>query len=197
MFTAFAHEPLPRSPSYNEEDIKDKPQWVRARRRLSTEKKALLKRGWRCALASLAVVDQGVADLVGQLANLGELDNTAIFFTSDNGLLFGEHRLVQQKSYPYDEVLRVPLLALVPPAYLGGATPAEQVDAPVTNLDLSATILDLARATPCTAAGCHGIDGRSLLPLIAGDARRGRRSAALWSRSGIPRAPGTRRRRTG
>ena len=169
VFSAFAHEPLPRSKSFDEEAIRDKPNWVKARRRLSAEKKTLLKRGWRCALASLSVVDQGVADLVGQLASLGELDNTAIFFTSDNGLLFGEHRLVQQKSYPYEEVVRVPLLALVPPGYLGGATPPAEIDEPVTNLDLSATVLDLADAAPCTAAGCRGIDGRSLLPLMAGD----------------------------
>ena len=45
--------------------------------------------------------------------------------------------------------------------------PAE-VDAPVNNLDLTATILDLAGAPPCTAAGdCRALDGRSLRPLLS------------------------------
>ncbi len=168
-YERFARARLPRPPSFDERRITDKPAWVRSRRRLSSEKRALLRRGWRCALASLTDVDRGVAGLVEQLRALGELDNTAIFFTSDNGLAFGEHRLVQQKAYPYDEILRVPLLALVPDAYLpAGSRPAE-VSQPVTNLDLSATILELARTPPCTSAGCRGIDGRSLISLLGGE----------------------------
>ena len=123
-YAPFATEPLPRPPSFNEKRISDKPHWVRARRRLSPERLDLLRRGWRCALASLTTVDAGVAALIAKLAEVGELDDTVLFFTSDNGLAFGEHRLVQAKSYPYEEVLRVPLLARVPPDYLGGATPA-------------------------------------------------------------------------
>ena len=53
-------------------------------------------------------------------AATGELDNTAIFFTSDNGYFFGEHRIFLNKVYPYEEALRVPLLARVPPDLLGG-----------------------------------------------------------------------------
>jgi arylsulfatase A-like enzyme len=168
-YDRFAATPLPQPPSFNERRISDKPRWVRAHRRIQPDRRLLLVRGWRCALASLTAVDDGVAALFAELARTGELDNTAIFFTSDNGLLFGEHRLVQDKSYPYEEALRVPLLARVPPAYLGlpadGRAP-RRIDAPVTNLDLTATILDLADTAPCTPDGCRGLDGRSLVPLL-------------------------------
>ena len=169
-YTPFAAASLPRSPNFNEKRISDKPRWVKGHNRLSLEKLELLRRGWRCALASLTTVDAGVAGLIGKLTELGELDDTAIFFTSDNGLAFGEHRLVQAKSYPYEEMLRVPMLARVPPAYLGGVTAPTDIDAPVTQLDLTATILELTGTVPCLPySGCHSIDGRSMLPLLRGD----------------------------
>ena len=85
------------------------------------------------------------------LAATGELDNTAIFFTSDNGYLYGEHRVVLEKIYPYEEAWRVPMLARVPTAYTGGGVSPRYVSQNVTNLDLTATILDLADAEPCNA----------------------------------------------
>jgi arylsulfatase A-like enzyme len=185
-YAAFADEPLPRGPAFNERRISDKPRWVRQRRRLSPERQDLLRHGWRCALASLTTVDRGVAELIADLAAGGELERTAIFFTSDNGLLFGEHRLVQAKSYPYEEVMRVPLLARVPPAYTGGVAQPPRVAAPVTNLDLTATILELAQATPCASGECRTIDGRSVLPLLSGNGRAWPKHRALLAELGQP-----------
>ena len=62
----------------------------------------LLKLG-RCAIATLSTVDRGVGE-IDRLAAQGDLDETAIFFTSDNGYLFGEHRIYLNKVYPYEEV---------------------------------------------------------------------------------------------
>ena len=65
------------------------------------------------------------------------------------------------------------------PARTEGAArrPPATVSAPVNNLDLTATILDLAGAAPCTAAGdCRTLDGRSLLP--AAERQRARLVAA-------------------
>ena len=93
-----------------------------------------LKLGYRCALATLSTVDRGVGELVDQLERQGELDDTAIFFTSDNGYFFGEHRIFLNKVFPYEEALRVPLLARIPPRLLGpkarrDGPPAEVVGA--------------------------------------------------------------------
>ena len=108
--------PLPKPPSFDEANVSDKPNWIRTRPRLGHRKREGLKLGWRCANASLATVDDGVAQIVRQLRKQGDLDDTAIFVTSDNGYLFGEHRVFLNKVYPYEEALRVPLLARMPPS---------------------------------------------------------------------------------
>jgi arylsulfatase A-like enzyme len=169
----FADVPLPKPPSFDEEAIGDKPNWVRTRPALGHTRRANLKMGYRCALATLPSVDRGVGQLVSELKREGQLDNTAIFFMSDNGYFFGEHRIFLNKVYPYEEGLKVPLIARVPPAVLGrhaernGLPP--DVSAQVNQLDVTATILDLANAQPCTPSGdCRELDGRSLRPVLAG-----------------------------
>jgi arylsulfatase A-like enzyme len=169
----FKNVPLPKPPSFDEQAIGDKPNWVRTRPALGHTRRTNLKLGYRCALATLPSVDRGVGQLVAELKREGQLDNTAIFVTSDNGYFFGEHRIFLNKVYPYEEGLRVPLIARVPPALLGPAATRHgipvDVSAQVNQLDLTATILDLAKAQPCTAGGeCRELDGRSLRPLLAG-----------------------------
>jgi N-acetylglucosamine-6-sulfatase len=169
----FKNVRLPKPPSFDEQAIGDKPDWIRTRPHLGHTRRANLKLGWRCALATLPSVDRGVGEIVKQLERQGELDDTAIFFTSDNGYFFGEHRIFLNKVYPYEEALRVPLLARLPTDLLGPRTERDgqppEVSAPVNNVDLTATILDLAGAAPCTASGdCRVLDGRSLRPLLAG-----------------------------
>jgi arylsulfatase A-like enzyme len=170
----FAHLKLPKPPSFDESEISDKPDWVATRPPLGHTRRHNLKRGLRCATATLPTVDRGISDLVRQLRSQGDLDNTVIIFTSDNGYFFGEHRIFLNKVYPYEEALRVPLVILAPPALLGpraerNGVPS-QVDTPVNNLDVTATILDLAGAAPCTSSGdCRTLDGRSLLPLLRGN----------------------------
>ncbi len=167
----FRGEQLPRPPSFDEQKLADKPAWVDFRRHLGPGRLADLARAWRCALGSLDEVDRGVGSLVRQLDREGELDDTAIFFTSDNGYFYGEHRIFLQKVYPYEEAIRVPLLARVPGRFLpgGGERRPAAVDEPVSNIDLTATVLELARAAPCDDSGCRTLDGRSLVGLLGGD----------------------------
>ena len=47
---------------------------------------------YRCRLESLLAVDEGVERIVDALRDQGELDNTLIVYTSDNGFFAGEHR---------------------------------------------------------------------------------------------------------
>jgi N-acetylglucosamine-6-sulfatase len=178
----FADVPLPKPPNFDEQAIGDKPNWVRTRPPLGHKRRVGLKLGYRCALATLPSVDRGVGQIVAELKREGQLENTAIFFMSDNGYFFGEHRIFLNKVYPYEEALRVPLIARVPPALLGSGAKRQgvppEVSAQVNQLDVTATILDLANAQPCTASGdCRELDGRSLRPLLAGkkpDWTRGR-----------------------
>src|SRR5215204_786046 len=61
-----------------------------------------------------AFADEKVGSLIGELEDAGELDNTFILFTSDNGYELGEHRIRFKKGYPYEESTRVPLFVRGP-----------------------------------------------------------------------------------
>ena len=63
---------------------------------------------------ALAVVDEQVEKTINALEASGELDQTLVLFTSDNGYFLGEHRIRQGKVLPYEPALAVPLLARGP-----------------------------------------------------------------------------------
>lgn len=164
----FRREPLPRGPSFNERDVSDKPPFVGER--LSREKIERLELAHGCRLAALRGVDRSNAAIVQALKRGGELRNSVVIFTSDNGILQGEHR-ESGKNIPYEEGIRQPLAILAGREALGGAQ-APLVDGLTANVDLAPTILDLAGAKPCIGPGeCRELDGRSLVPSLRG--RRG------------------------
>jgi N-acetylglucosamine-6-sulfatase len=165
----FKSEPLPQPPSLNEADISDKPEFLQSRLPLDLNRLKKLQKRYTCGLAALRSVDRGLGQIVESLKKSGELGNTVFAFTSDNGYYQGEHRIAVGKIYPYEEGIRVPFLIRVPQRYLGGAARIPETSAPVANIDLAPTILDLARATPCRKAGkCRVMDGRSLVGLMSG-----------------------------
>ena len=87
--------------------------------------------------------------IVQTLKREDELDNTVIIFVSDNGYFEGEHRIAVNKTFPYEEALRVPLAIRVPSGVIGGQQPARRSRTLVSNVDLAPTIVDLAGAEPC------------------------------------------------
>jgi N-acetylglucosamine-6-sulfatase len=163
-------EPLPIPPSFNEADVSDKPSYMRDRALLNNARIKKISKRYDCAIASLRSVDRGVKKIVQALRQAGELENTVLVFTTDNGYYFGEHRIARDKSHPYEEGIRVPLLIRLPESVLGGRTPVPQVHEQVANIDLAPTFLQLAGAQPCTGGGdCRVMDGRSLVPLLRGE----------------------------
>ena len=166
---AFVDEPLRRPPSFNEADVSDKPRFVQIHPRLGPEAISDLRRIQNCRLASLLAVDRGVGRIVNALAEEHQLSNTAIFYTSDNGFLLGEHRLTA-KVDPYEADLRVPFIVRLPQRFLGPEGAPNELGNLVANVDIAPTILSLAGAQPCNGAGvCRVLDGRSLLPAIQSD----------------------------
>ncbi len=161
----FANEPLPEGPSFNEQDMSDKPPYMQVRNSLDEQTVADITREYRCRLASMLAVDRGVQQIVAALSARGELDNTMIAFTSDNGFYNGEHRVPFEKYLPYEEGIHMPLLIRFPTSV--GAVPT--VDYTVSNIDLTATVLELAGAAPCAGKVCRVLDGRSFLPLARGE----------------------------
>jgi arylsulfatase A-like enzyme len=114
-------------------------------------------------------VDQGVKQIVDELERAGELENTLLIFTSDNGYLIGEHRIRESKVLPYEPSIRVPLLMRGPGIPRGARR--EQL---VWNGDLAPTILDAAGARAAWEP-----DGMSLLPFARDAGARSGRAVLL------------------
>ncbi|MGH2961276.1 MAG: sulfatase family protein [Solirubrobacterales bacterium] len=160
---------LPNPPSFNEADVSDKPSFIRDRPLLSHTRVKKITKRYECALAALRSVDRGINQIVQALEHTGDLQNTVMVFTTDNGFYFGEHRIARDKTQPYEEALRVPLVMRVPPQFLGAAPVVSQVTDQVANIDLAPTFLELAGGDSCPSDGeCRVMDGRSLIPLLRG-----------------------------
>jgi N-acetylglucosamine-6-sulfatase len=154
---AFAAEALPVSPAFDEADVSDKPSFVRRLPRLSAERTAAITEMYRQELESLLAVDEGVVRVVNALRAAGELENTLIVFTSDNGFFHGEHRVPYGKVMVYEPSIRVPLIMRGP-----GVPAGERRRQLITNADLAPTIMEAAGAVPAGRVP----DGRSLFPLL-------------------------------
>jgi N-acetylglucosamine-6-sulfatase len=159
---AYASEPLPSPPNLNEADVSDKPQGIATRPQLTTNQLDTATRNYRCRLESLLAVDEGVDRVVSALRSAGELEDTLILYTADNGFFHGEHRILTGKNRVYEEAIRVPMLLRGP-----GVPKGVTVPEPVINADISPTALEAAGADAGRAQ-----DGRSLLDLAEHPERR-------------------------
>ena len=152
----FVFIPLPTPPNYNEGDVKDKPLGVRRRDPIGDYVQFATTEDYQQRLESLLAVDGAVAAIVRALDRVGELENTYIFFTTDNGFFQGEHRIPSGKVLPYEESIHLPLLVRGP-----GIAPGTVLPQLVGNIDLAPTIAQMARVKPGVI-----VDGVSLLGLL-------------------------------
>ncbi|GAA2901021.1 sulfatase [Streptosporangium fragile] len=155
---AFADAVAPRPPSFNQEDVADEPLWLRSLPRLGPRAIEKIDERYRRRLRAMLGVDDMVGALVETLRASGKLDETYIFFGSDNGFHLGQHRLAQGKTTPFDEAIRVPLLVRGP-----GVQPGRVVGDLAATVDLAPTFAEIAGVRPPDFA-----EGRSLLPLLRG-----------------------------
>ena len=176
---------LPRPPNFDEQDVSDKPDWIEDNPPLSAQQKGYMGELHRNRLQSMLAVDDMVGDLVESLRDSGELSNTYIFFTSDNGFHLGQHRLDAGKWTPYEEDIRVPLVVRGP-----GVPEGRTLDHMVLNNDLAPTFADLA-----DAEAPPFVDGRSLVPLLTEEPtppeewRRRFLIEGVSERGSVPRPP--------
>jgi len=180
---------LPPKDSYDEENVgpepahpkrrADKPSAIRNLPRLSNDAKGEILQRFRCRRESLLHVDRGVEAIVNELRAQGELDNTLILFTSDNGFFQGEHRIPGGKIRHYEEGSRVPLLMRGPA--LG--VPRGVFEKQVANIDLAPTIIDAANARGKVT---RRLDGRSLLSAVRRPAHRTQQRAAVQPARDLP-----------
>jgi N-acetylglucosamine-6-sulfatase len=154
----FAGTQLPQPPSFDEADVSDKPLVIQRRPRINARQRANIQENWQQRRETLLAVDEAVASIVETLSATGELDNTLLVFTSDNGFFHGEHRIRNGKVLLYEESIHLPLLM----RWTGNATLPRGVHRKqlTVNADDAATIVAAAGAIPGRV-----LDGTSLLPL--------------------------------
>ena len=148
---------LPRPPSFDEADVSDKPGFLQELPRLREDQIDEIEAHHRRRLQCLQSVDDLVETVVQALEATGQLDNTYIVYTSDNGFHLGLHRMVEGKDTAYEEDIRVPFAVRGP-----GIPRGQQIGALALTIDLAPTF-----AAWAGAAAPDFVDGRSLIPLLA------------------------------
>lgn len=144
---------LPQPPSFNEADMSDKRSMYGSRPALDADEIAVVTERYRLRREMM----ESVADSL--LALRAAQPDAWILVTSDNGYMHGEHRLAKGKGAYFEECVRVPTMILGP-----GVVAREISALCYADVDLTATVLAIAGLTR------SGLDGRSLLPLLANPA---------------------------
>lgn len=174
---AFAGVPPWRPPSYDEEDVSDKPSFFADKPRAAdsfltfSTYGAWLDKHRQQQLEALLSVDEAVGEILETLERIGEDQDTVVIFTSDNGYFWGEHRLWSGKGGPHEESIRVPLIVSYPRLIEPGGEDQTHM---VLNIDLAPTIAALADTIPDGP-----VDGQSFVPLLKGEPAPGWRSDFL------------------
>jgi arylsulfatase A-like enzyme len=101
-------------------------------------------------------VDEGVGRLIESLRSTGQLENTLVVFTSDQGFAWGQHGF-RHKRAPYAANIKVPFIVSMP-----GTVPANKVcPSPVGGIDLVPTFFKFANLDLPWK-----MDGRDMTPLL-------------------------------
>ncbi|MGH7640354.1 MAG: sulfatase family protein [Candidatus Dormibacteria bacterium] len=145
----------PVTPAFDAANV-NPPLWLGQRKPLTSAQIRLINKDFRKRAESVKSVDDMIGALVAELKREHRFRNTYFFFSSDNGLHMGEHRLMPGKLTAFDTDIHVPLIVVGPrvPADSGIAGFAE-------NIDLRSTFDALAGTKPS-----EPVDGRSLTPLL-------------------------------
>jgi arylsulfatase A-like enzyme len=108
--------------------------------------------------AEIRYTDSQIGRVLDTLEKSGILENTIVIITADHGEAFGEHDRFGHHPYPYDELIKVPLIIA------GPGVESTTVNKQVSLLDLAPTVLDLVGAeTP------DSMEGQSFAPVLSGD----------------------------
>ncbi|XP_031169564.1 N-acetylglucosamine-6-sulfatase [Sander lucioperca] len=156
---SFNDTKAPRDPNFNVHG-KDKHWLIRqAKTPMSNSSVQFLDDAFRKRWRTLLSVDDLVEKIVKRLEVSVELDNTYIFFTSDNGYHTGQFSLPLDKRQLYEFDIRVPLMVRGP-----NIKPNQTSQMLVSNVDLGPTILDIAGYN----VNKTQMDGMSFLPVMEG-----------------------------
>lgn len=166
------------------DDPTDKPTWMQGLPPLDAPAQETVRLGAIGQLQELIAVDHAIERVFSALASAYQITNTIVFFSSDNGVVYGEHGIwhgvPSEKNVPYEPSMHVPLLARGP----GFTTPGTSMQ-PVCVQDLTATCVAVAGATPGRT-----LDGIDLRTPVADRAVLHERSSAVNPVVGMPSGVG-------
>ncbi|KAF2875643.1 arylsulfatase [Massariosphaeria phaeospora] len=129
----FADEIIPRTPNFNPE-VPSGVDWIAELPRLNAENITAADEWHRQRMRSLMAVDEMVGEVIARLERHGVLDNTYIFYSTDNGYHNGQHRLGPGKNCGFEEDINVPLVVRGPKVPKG-----KEVELATSHTDLGAT----------------------------------------------------------
>jgi N-acetylglucosamine-6-sulfatase len=150
--------PLPKT---WDDRYEGRPSYLKTRRKSWHGLEGLLEKyhysSWERQIAACLVsVDDGVGRLMAELEKSGELEDTIIVYSSDNGFFHGQHGLHDKRAM-YEDSIRVPHLVHYPRRIRPGTVYSQMV----LNIDLAPTMLDFAGADIP-----RQMQGRSWRPII-------------------------------
>jgi len=108
---------------------------------------------------AITMIDDAVGDVMRALAGGGLDEDTIVVFMSDHGDFMGDHGLLFKGPLHYQSIVRMPVIIRA----AGVAARGLVARAPACAMDLCPTLLELAGLEPP-----HGVQGRSLVPVLAG-----------------------------
>lgn len=144
--------PRDRVASHDETDRSDKPAFIRNVTSTYEDNTA----SYEDRIRTLMTVDDQFDAMMRTLEQKGELDNTLVIYTSDNGYLLGEH-LRHSKFLPYQEAVRVPFFVRWPGKVAAGATDYRYI----SHVDISPSLLAAAQTT--LPASAPAMDGQNFI----------------------------------
>ena len=154
--------------------MSDKPSWLRGHPLLTQAQISDIDAKYRKRAQSVEAVDDLIATIEARLQRDGVAGNTYIFFSSDNGLHMGDHRLTPGKLTAFETDIHVPLVVAGPNVLAG-----QDVARVAENVDLYPTFVRLGQAGKAPQA-----DGKSLVALLRGEPVPNWRDAALIEHHG-------------
>ena len=169
---ATAAVPYPETMADTEENYRSQSSWIRERRqgihgiehmqtgRFDGDPVPDFEALFRSYCETVHGLDENIGRLVDHLRATGLADSTLVIYTSDNGFALGEHGFYDKRD-AFEESIRVPMIAWAP----GWITPGSRAPQLVQNIDLAATLLDVAGATHPSDVP---MDGKSFRPLLEG-----------------------------
>ncbi|KAB8218769.1 alkaline-phosphatase-like protein [Aspergillus novoparasiticus] len=150
---------IPRDESFNK-IIDGAVGWVADLPTLTEEEINYIDEFQRCRLRALQAVDEMVGELFEKLDKAGVLNNTYIFFSTDNGYHIGQHAMQPGKNCGYETDINIPLFIRGP-----GIPENQTIEVVTSHTDLAPTFLSIAGTTR------DGLDGKKIPTTIdAGNA---------------------------